>query len=302
MNTRDLCKKLILGVIGAAGVLGAGCGTVTDIVYLQNVEVSGPVIHPPVTINDNAGEGEFRVSPRISLGTQQTIRGHVAGPEKYVTRYDNLAWNVPDASFAFDADLTVSEKVALGFGMTMSGRGGENYGGGHAGLGILFAGDDVAGRFDLGIHLQSLGYDAATVVERHSVFLFVSSSDTFYFHDRGTALLVDYYLSLTVNSTSHRGPVNFFGQLALSRQSLTNFYPHTVVDPLSGAILGLTYINVDTRASSSATFLSLTPGLFFRLGNSTRLVLGVHLSKELEIIGASPDVLVTPMVKFDIGL
>ena len=302
MKAQKLFSLAVVGLSFASGLFLSSC-TVKDTIYLQDVNVRGPVNQPPIHVNDNANGGDVSLNVHASGGNRQLVEGHVDGsgsPNKYATRYMNLSWNLPKSYFGTDVDLTLSRGIALTLGFNYSTLEEESFLGGHAGLGLLFHGEAVSGRFDAGVHWQTLKYDAATVVERQVTSLFSSSSstDTFYFHDIGNSTLFDYYFSLTLNSKKHDWPLNFFAQIAISKQSLTNFQPSTQVE------YGLfeTHIIVDTRAKSSATFLMITPGIYVNVGSSTRLLAGVRVAKETEIILGSPDIILMPLLQFDLKL
>jgi hypothetical protein len=295
----------LLVASGLSVVLGlsySGC-TVKDTIYLQDVSVSGPVSQPAVHINDGAKAGDVCVSTRGSVGNERTVDGHVDGSDganRYATRYMNLSWNLPRSYFGADFDFTLSRGVALAIGIDYSTIHDKSFLGGNTGLGFLFHGEVVSGRFDVGIQLQNLDYDSRTVVEHEVTALFSSSTstDTIYFHDIGNSTLLDYYFSLTINSNRHDWPVNFLAQISLSKQSLTDYRPSTQI--INGPFI--THIIVDTRAQSSATFLMMTPGIYINLGNSTRMLAGLRIAKEVELTAGTPDIILMPLLQFDIKL
>jgi len=290
--------SLIIPVLAIAGVLGiGGCATVKDTISLQDVAVTGPIQQVPLHINsEEAKAGEFHFSPYITKNNPTVIEGNV-DRSSYAPGSKNLHWTISEMTVGADFDAKLSRTLALTFGINTSSSNGNNYAGGNLGLGLLFYGDAIAGRFDGGIRLHSMSYDASTVVVRQTTSWFTSetSTTTMFFHDYDNATVWDYYFSLMFNTKVQSSPVQWFCQLAVSRESLTDFNPSREV--ING--LFYTYIKVDERASSSATFFMVTPGVYVNLSNSTRLLGGVRIAEESEITEGSASPIFMPVLQLD---
>ena len=287
------------GVIAIMGCVLMSCATVEDTIYMQGLDVSGPLNLPPLHTNNDSIASKISISPHWNIVNGDPIQGAVEY-NQYSLPGNNLNWKYPVSTFGIDLDARVSSLVALSFGLNYASMGQEGLAGGSAGIGFMFRGDDAMGRFELGGQIQSMKYDASSVVKQTVTSWFSSSPTTTiaYFHDIGTSSPFGYYGSLILQSRNLTRVFDIFGQLGVSRQGLTSFTPHTEV-----AFLGvITSINTDTQTSNSATFFTLTPGCTFNLGNNSRLLAAVRIMKELEISGDQNNFLYQPVVQFDIGL
>ncbi|HUL42799.1 MAG TPA: hypothetical protein VLY03_00425 [Bacteroidota bacterium] len=277
----------------------AGCATVKDTLYLQDVSVSGPVQQVPIHINDESKPGTFHISPYFAHSNQQTLEGS-AGVSAYSYEPNNLHWSVAGEVIGADFDVMASRSVAFTFGIGNASGDGNSYASGNIGLGLLFYGDAVSGRFDGGLRIHSMNYDASTVVVRETTSWFTSETNTttMFFHDNANGTVWDYYLSLMLNSKSNTSPVNVFIQLAFSREALTDFNPSREV--VNGIFYE--YIKVDTRASSTASILMFTPGVYVNVGQSVRLLGGVRIAKELNLMDANSDPIFMPVFQLDLAI
>ncbi len=300
MNARTYYRRSErLGVILSAGLL-AGCATVKQEVYLVELNTTRAIDLPAVHLNIEAPPNDIRAIFHATALSARTLEGY-HDVNQYSPDGPNLHWRVPASSFGVDVDYRVSRVVALTFGGSFAPVGHESFWGGNAGLGLLFGGDAIAGRIDGGIRVQSLSYHAPSVVVTTTQEFWSqnSTTSTMTFDDAGRSTPLDFYGALTLNSRSSSEGGKFFVQFALTRQSLADFHPsHEVfIDPLLD-----TYTYIDERATSSATFFALTPGFWIDLSASSRLMAGIRIAKEFEIEGISPDVLVIPLVQFDLTL
>lgn len=289
------------GIVAFFGLgLLAGCASVHQEVYLAELNTSRAIDLPAVHLNIDAPPNNLRAIFHATAFPQGTIEGF-HDVNRYSPSGPNLHWNVPSSAFGVDFDYTVSRGVALTFGANWAPGDNESFWGGNAGLGFLFGGEAVAGRLDGGIRVQSLSYHAPSVVVTTTQSFWDQSITTseLTFDDAGRSTPVDFFGALTLNSKSAGEGAKFFVQLSLSRQSLADFHPsHEVfVDPFLD-----TYTYIDERATSRATILAATPGIWFDLSPSSRLMVGVRVAKEVEIEGMSPDVLLLPLLQFDFGL
>ncbi len=288
-----------LGIIVVTGFLLMSCATVQDTLYMQSLDVRGPVNLPPIHTNNDSIASRVSISPRVNVMNADPVQGNVES-NMYASPGENLNWSFPVSTFGFDIDARVSPSVALSFGLNYATMGHDELVGGSAGLGFMFRGDNAMGRIEVGAQFQTMRYDASTVLVQTITPWYTSSSTTTigYFHDIGTSTPFGYYGSLIVQSRKLSGIFDIFAQLAVSRQGLTSFSPQTEV-----AYLGvMTYISTDTRTGNSATLVTLTPGLSFNLGGSSRFLTAVRIIKEVEVSSSSEDFLFQPVVQFEIGL
>ena len=165
--------------------------TVTKI-YLQEVEVYGPINSSPVHITDTTETG-VTISPRISFNTKNTLNGKIdqhtlvnsqgvfqidtvfnsdgkfyfqetPGANKYPFEGKNFTWFTPDLTTSLDIDFKISKAFALFVGGNYSVVEQKSVWGGLFGIGLMGTGKDAAFRFDVGLSIQEMPYNAYTIV------------------------------------------------------------------------------------------------------------------------------------------
>jgi hypothetical protein len=117
-----------------------GCATITEEVYLQEVDVAGPINHPPIHITSGKEKSSITVSPKIFINTSSDISGQVnhtnvngqgiyqvdtiqngdgtwryrespANRSKYSGK--NLNWKLPNSYAGLDLDISLSKSISL---------------------------------------------------------------------------------------------------------------------------------------------------------------------------------------------
>jgi len=281
----------------------AGCGTVSDTVYLNDLSISGPIAQPAVHLTDTPTAGELHFSPKVSVNPRKSIdtriNGNMYSDEYTTTTGNNFHWALPTAQFGADCDYMLSNRVALSFGINYAGTANTDLIGGYAGLGLPFSGETISGRFEVGMQLQPTVYDAYSVVVREETPAYSDQTTKGilgYFHDRNKSSPWNMYTTLTINS--HGGKtVDLFCSLSLSRQTLTDFQPS---NEESESSMG-SYHYTDARAEQIATVIAVTPGLVFSVGPTTKLLVGTRVFFLANVGNAAP-VLAAPMIQFDMEL
>ena len=306
-----------------------GCTTINQTIYLQNIEVTGPMNNPPLNITIDQKRGSFTISPRFTINDNKQISGRI---EKHSfvdlqgiyrvdtvfnndgSRYykesnlnsrefsgNNLRWNLPSFSAAVNMDYSVGNHVALNMGLNYSVQNQSDFLGGNAGIGFFSENEGSAFRFDAGIMWQSLSYEAWTVVITEEKPLFGSASTSVdFFKDRGKSTYWNPYASLTFNTSSNTSPLNFFINLGYFSQTLFDFEPSSPNPEYYP--FGLTVITNDQRGESTTSFLNLTSGVFINMTEKSRVILGVRLMKETQIVQTSKSLFVLPVLQFDMSL
>ncbi len=306
-----------------------GCTTVNQTLYLQNIEVTGPMNNPPLNITTGQKQGSFTISSRFSINDNKQISGRIE-KHSYVdpqgiyrvdtifnndgTRYykesnlnsrefngNNLKWNLPGFSAAVNMDYSAGDHIALNLGLNYSVQNQNDFLGGSAGLGFFTENEGSAFRFDAGIMWQSLSYEAFTVIITEKTPLFGSSSTTIdFFRDRNKSTNWNPYASLTFNTSSKAAPLNFFLNLGYFSQTLFDFEPSNPNPEFYP--FGLTVIRNDQRGESTTSFLNLSTGVFINMTEKSRIILGVRLMKETQIEETSKSLFVLPVLQFDMNL
>ncbi len=320
-------KKLLL--LAAAIIINfVGCTTINQTLYLQNIEVSGPMNNPPLNITADQKQGSFTFSTRFSVNDNKQLSGRiekhsnvdVGGIYRVDTVFNgdgsryykesnknfneykgkNLEWNLPNFLAAVNVDYAAGNHIALNLGLNYSVQNQSSYTGGNAGVGFFSKKEGSAFRLDAGVMWQSLSYEASTVMITEETPLFGSSSTTIsFFKDRNKSTNWNPYVSLTFNTSSKDAPLNFFLNLGYFGQTLFNFEPS---DPNPEYYpLGITVIRNDQRGESTASFLNLSSGIFINMTENSKIVLGVRLLKETQIEETSISLFVLPVLQLDMN-
>ena len=305
-----------------------GCTTVTQTIYLQNVDVSGPVNQPPVGVMSNTGS-TLTISPKFSYNGRNYLSGNVDSHSSvnennvyaidtihnpdgthsykisesniYDYKGDNLKWNIPQLSAGLDMDVQLSKAFALTAGLSYASDKNRDYFGGTIGIGLFDLTDTRSFRFDAGIIWQNLYYDAQSIVvtKEYNSSSGYTVQDVSFFRDRNKLNTFNPYLSFTYNSASRNTPVNFFLSLGFFTQTVVSFDPDNY-DP-DYSFWGH-YITVkDERGESMATFLTFTPGVILSFGGNSDVVIGARIIHE-NSMNSNQSTFLTPMVQINFHL
>lgn len=334
MKTSRLTIALLI-----PGVLLTGCvATEEYTLYLQDVKINGPISQPAVHVTSNKKPASLSVTPHIAINTNKDrnvagrIDGHSPVDASGVYRVDtlfnsdhtisfkeragannssflgnNLFWKLPDATFGVDVDYAISKHVAMSFAASYSSADGIGLWGYGAGLGFFSENDKSAIRFDAGIHVQTLAYEAQTVVVTKTTPWFSSDTEerVGFYRDKGTSSPLNFYASLTFNTKYEGWFPNIFAQFAVSRQALASFKPaapETVPIFLPPFFFVPEVIVHDARGKFSSTVFIITPGVYFDISPSARLLAGVHIDMQTDITDSSPGTIVLPLLEFEFSL
>ena len=301
-------KNIYLIITTTICIILSGCTTVKDTLYLREAEVTGPIMPAPIHLTDNTDTPSFTISPRFFYNTQKNLYGNI---EQYSSYYSldssfipsehSLMWDITALNAGIDMDLAISKVIALSFGINYSSKSNFSVWGGNFGIGFNTFNPGSAFRFDVGMQIHSMQYDAYTVVHRVvEDFWGNGESYTFFYRDVGESTHFDPYFNLTFNTAYKSWPVNIFFNAGYVIQTLFSFEPRTTYRyyPLTNT----QYIKTDNRGSSTAGFINLTPGIFFYLGESSRILLGTRFYIETQISNADPQYFIMPMMQVDFNL
>jgi hypothetical protein len=289
----------LAGTLVMTGIFFSGCVNVKDTVYLETLQVDGPIAQPPVHLTIDPHAKQFHITPRFSqIGDQSyedmSVPHSFAGDTFHVTG-KNFRWTIPASQAGLDMDYLVSDNVAITGGFTVSSGRNTSRLGGNLGIGFPFQGESLSARIEGGIQFQELGYDAYSVRVREITALFSDPTrEITYFHDVGSSTPVNGYFSLTIN-THADFPINVFGGFSYSNQTLASFSPRHVwaAVPIAG-----TYEYTDTRADHSTAFFILTPGLAFTVTPKIRLLAGARIMYDIGLSNGDSR-FVAPMMQWD---
>ena len=311
-----------------------GCSTVQTL-YLQEIAVSGPINQSPIHLTDKSKEPSVTISPGISFNTQKELSGSAEGHSlvneegffqvdtsffndgsvKYTEtpganvfpfEGENLTWNQSGFTAAMDFDFTLTKNLAVFTGVNYSSDDNGGLWGGSAGVGLSGGSDNFAIRFDAGVHIQSIRYDAYTVADVKTESPF-GSSDQFilFYHDKGKSTNFDPFFNFTFNSSNKEWLLNFYINAGYTVQTLFDFGPSAPDTRYYNFILFFPFNSTTTedfRGERKAGFFNFTPGIYFNLGENSRILLGTRFYIETQLESSNPKTFVLPMLQFDFRL
>ena len=302
--------------------------TVTKI-YLQEVEVYAPINNSPVHITDSSETG-VTISPRISFNTKNTLKGKIdqhtlvnsqgvfqvdtiynsdgtfyfqetPGANKYPFEGKNLTWYIPDVTASLDFDFKISKTFAVFAGGNYSVVEQKSVWGGLFGIGLMGRGTDAAFRFDVGLSIQEIPYNAYTIVSVTTTGTSGTSNYVADYYDISSKTQFNPFAAITINSFNKDWLFNIFLNAAYRSQSLINFTPEDQVyhNPF---YYGDVYITEDNRGEATAGIIDITPGLYFDFGDTGRMILGAKLNWIVQIEDLDSPFQVIPVLQFDFTL
>ncbi len=306
----DVVSALMIAML----VLG-GCASQS--VYLQQISVDGPQVQVPLFITNENKPGDIRITPRIGINLGQRLAGRALGHSKVnadgiykvdtvnsngTIRYfepdgvnsktfegNNFSWLPTKVNASLAVEYVAAKSIAFVGGLSYGANSSESYWGGEAGVGFFFESRNFGVRIDLGAHFSTNRY-AVDYVVTDSPFTFETRrKQVAFYHEEGKKSHVTSYAAFTVNTKIPGWPVQAFTQMTINRQTLVSLTQKAAFSDESTVLQSVSYFIV-------------TPGLYFDLTTKSRVLLGVHLRDETELLAADPGVLLTPFVQFELGL
>ena len=322
MKTSGTIVWLESTVLFFVAMVTPGCTTTREI-YLQDIDVNGPINVPPVHITNNVKPNSLTITPRISLPTTSGLDGLVEGhslvnnqgyyqvdtvqnsdgscsfdePSGVNTnsfRGNNLQWNLPTANATLDFDLPTSPSFSVFGGVSYSSSRNKTLWGGHAGLALFKDGPTSGIRLEGGVRWQSLFYDVSSLVVTTTSAFGSTNTYIMFYRDRYRRTHVNPSGSFTFNSKNPDWPLNLFFQASVAWQTLYNFEPRTA------DVVGSFFIQTtrDLRGEYTATLFGLTPGVYINFNGSSRLVAGAHILIH-DFEDATRNLFIIPMIQLD---
>ncbi len=295
-------------------LLFGGCASQS--VYLQQISVDGPQVQAPLFITNDNKPGEIRVTPRIGINLGQRLAGRALGHSKVnadgIYKVDtvntngtiqyfepdgvnsktfegnNFSWLPTKVSASVAVEYVAAKSIAFVGGLSYGANSPENYWGGEAGVGFFFESRHFGVRIDLGAHFSTNRY-AVDYVVTDSPFTFETRrKQVAFYHEEGKKSHVTSYAAFTVNTKVPGWPVQAFTQMTINRQTLVSLTQKAAFSDESTVL-------------ESVSYFIVTPGLYVDLTPKSRVLLGVHLRDETELLTADPGVLLTPFLQFELG-
>jgi len=308
----------------------SGCTTVKTL-YLQDVEVTGPINQSPIHITDSTETPSITLSMRFSYNPEKEMKARTEGTPlvnsqgfyQVDTTYNsngtitytktpgvnrfpysgqNLTWNFATVTTALNFDFKLTRNFALFGGFNYAGGNNKSLWGGNGGIGFFSVNKGIAFRLDAGLQIQSIYYDAYTIAEIKETDLFGSTDEyVLFYHDINKSTHFDPFANFTINTAKKDWIVNIFVNAGYSVQTLLDFEPRTidmVWFPIPPFVFNETITN-DYRGETTAGFIHFTPGVYFNLSEQSRIVIGARFFYETQLNDASKNFFVLPMMQVD---
>jgi hypothetical protein len=291
-------------------LLIGGCASVTT--NLQSVSLTGPLHQPAIHLNRTADDPGLRISPWLTAYAQPEWNSRISGhtmvnsagvyqvdstvsssgtqyyenpSNQYYYKGQNFKWQLPgvSAGVGFDLDLTRSLSVILGLGMSTVEAGA--FWSAQAGVGYSFGNERFAGRVEGVFTWETIGSVAQYVRRTHYFSSNRTEVEFFSVEDRRTRS--GNYVALTLQSTDR--DFAFFAQGAFGFQEVASL------------LLQSSSNTSDDDYIKKFGFVSLTPGVAYRVGANERLIAGVRFTSNTEIEEADNTFLIAPLVQLEIS-
>lgn len=215
-------------------------------VFVQKVEVEGPILHPMTKITSNKSEDEVETSFRFLLNTRENVdinvNGHtyVNGDGEYVVeevpgenyyrenegdnffqfKGNNTTWNLPQFQFGLNLDIPLSIHTAIGVGIDYSNINSNSYWNGNLGLGFFTENVNTAWRFDFILNMTYLKTNLDYVVTER--FRFNDSRLVYFYSKEISDNYLDYKFMITFNTKNIEFPVDLFFNFSFGTQRFFN--------------------------------------------------------------------------------
>jgi len=310
---RVLCRSLFFALVSLCWI---GCATVST--NLQTIDAVGTLHQPAVNLQRTTEEPGIRVSPWLSVNTmtERTGRfpGHtnvnkdgvyavdttVSGNEMeltesssntYTFKGQNFTWQMPRVNAGASFDIDLSERVALMLGVGVASINNEAFWSARTGLGFGFGTEKIQARCDLALTWETIDA-SASYVQRATTFL---SNTTYvnFFSEEQRNMRMGYYGALTLQSTGD--DLVYYAQFALGYTSLMKLtYPVG-----NGSSQNSQDASSDDNDPSKMKFISITPGIAFKVGEGIRLIAGLRMTSDTEIQATNSTFLFTPLCELE---
>ncbi|MGO9482688.1 MAG: hypothetical protein ACLP05_13040 [Candidatus Kryptoniota bacterium] len=280
--------------LSAAAFMFDGCYVPEQVVELDNLKVDGQIHQMPIRVNDGDMSGHLRISPYLEFMPKTNLTGvlqiQTNQDISQLSPYDstrNLDWNMPSYVGGLSFDYGLSKILSFSAGGNYSQADGKHSFEWDMGLGLCFDGENGAGRIEAGLQWQDISYDAS--FDKYEVYQYYSGIDSVKFVDsfgiNGSYSTANFYINLTLNTKYTTSPINGFVRIGYGVTSLLDdgMFPASQ--------------NVDI--SSSTGFITVTPGLYYDINKSNRIILGCQFMSPTSLDNSNPSWLFSPVVQLD---
>lgn len=310
-------KNLILILIV---LVLSGCAVIKEQeVYIQNINVKGPIHLPPMPLLDKLSENKVVITPKISFNPSVPIKGNLMHSKvntngiyqldtvgsdyresfnnKYEFKGENFNWDMPLYSAGLDFQLPLANNLNFNFGINYSDYLNTNLLGGNAGFSFFSIRENNSTVFSFGLHVQELYYEANTVVKTvWEHYNGSESTDIILYYDKDKEYTYNVYATFMFNYYFKFIKFNFAA--SFFTQSPFNFTPGKIDEYYYP--FGSFTEKQTKKISDYVTFVAITPGLYTYMTDEIRLFGQLNLLYNISENGINhSSVILIPTVKMD---
>jgi hypothetical protein len=311
MKLRSPLQSLIgVPVVISMVLIVMGCAHTST--TLQSVTMSGTAHEPTIHLKRMTAENGFRLSPWLNVYSERERNGRFPGHTKVNgagnyqldTTFDvsgnqyfesksntfdfkgqNFKWTLPTVSGGMAFDLDIFDRVAIMAGLGLSIIQNETYWSGHAGMGYSFGDERIAGRIEGALTWETVSTTSQFVTRAE--YFYSNKTQVWFYDQEERRMRMGGFGSLTIQSTGEE--VVYYGQIAMGSQQIVSVNENR------------DHMSQDQADVSSLTFVSITPGLAFKIGENMRLVTGIRFISNSNLEGQNSPFLIVPLAQLDLS-
>jgi hypothetical protein len=261
-------------------------------VFVQKVEVEGPMIQPMVKITNNKNIDEVETSFRLLVNSKDKLdinaNGHtfvnytgeyiveeVPGEDYYRENIgdnliqfkgNNTTWKLPQFQFGLNLDVPVSNYISFTTGIDYSNINSSSYWNGNVGIGYFKEFKNSAWRFDGIFNMTYLNTNLDYVVTKK--YPSADYKRVYFYNKEVREMYTDFKFMITFNTKNINFPADLFFNVSLGTQ---RFFNETVINnDLDGDIdLGNNSVNFGF-------------GFYNNISSGTRVIVGTTINNQTQ--------------------
>ena len=314
-------------ILSAVILSSCGVTSITRTAYLEDAQIQGQINTPPLHITGQPKGGTVTFSPYVSINQNQGVSTHVDA-ETYnnktvynteshsanglqvnslknslaagsAVQNSNLNWDIAKASAGANAELFFSSRVSVVGSINFSMGNNNSFTDGSVGLAYFSSTENSAIRLEGGALFNSYRYDAYSyVVEKVTNTFSGTSTNTYYYYDKGNSSSIDYYFTFTLNSVNNQSLINYFFQIGYFRQSILDYHPNGFDPGYYQSVFPTVDVTNNTSLKSTIGYIGMYPGIYFNVSRNVRCDLGARILYATNL--DSYKINIWPAVQFDI--
>lgn len=261
-------------------------------VFVQQIEVEGPMVQPMTKITSNKNVDDIETSFRVLMNSKKNVdintNGHTLvnsegvyeveevpgetyfrendGVNLYQYGGNNTSWKMPEFQFGVNMDVPLSHYFAFTAGLDYSNINSSSYWNGNLGIGLFKELKNTAWRVDAILNMTNLKSNVDYVVTRQ---LAGSDDRDVYFYTKNVEdTYFDYKFMLSFNTKNIEFPTDFFFNVSFGAQK---FFDKNVLTVYDEGQLDLTNSPVNFGF-----------GVYKNISPQTRIILGTTINNQTQ--------------------